>query len=281
MVREWCWAVSAIFSIHRPSRIWVSWAAKRMDIQTVSHPKEHLMPWTIQSDIEIFVFFFYCRTESWYSGVSRWTFVPFIQPEEHRQHSAIHCSTASTATPYVLQRCYQENTLHQRGQWVFVVFESDNFVRLSSSSPTQRGLNVAHDLQLFCAVVEWHCGIRIVIISIADGLFVQILLHMSIYNRNFIENFHFHFNNKNIFVSLPGDTLGMEGNVYERRPSTSQQNWFEHKQQSYSNIFVTPPGTESDRVRLEKMTDAEREGSYGKIVIKDRHECEFEFYYYY
>lgn len=57
MVREWCWAVSAIFSIHRPSRIWVSWAAKRMDIQTVSHPKEHLMPWTIQSDIEIFVFF--------------------------------------------------------------------------------------------------------------------------------------------------------------------------------------------------------------------------------
>lgn len=70
--------------------------------------------------------------------------------------------------------------------------------------------------------------------------------------------------------------MGMEGNVYERRPSTSQQNWFEHKQQSYSNIFVTPPGTESDRVRLEKMTDAEREGSYGKIVIKDRHECEFE-----
>lgn len=63
----------------------------------------------------------------------------------------------------------------------------------------------------------------------------------------------------------------MEGNVIERRPSTSQQNWFEHKQQSYTNIFVTPPN-ESDRVRLEKMTDAEREASFNKIVIKDRHE---------
>lgn len=63
----------------------------------------------------------------------------------------------------------------------------------------------------------------------------------------------------------------MEGNVIERRHSTNQQNWFEHKQQSYTNIFVTPPG-EQDRVRLEKMTDAEREASLGKIVIKDRHE---------
>lgn len=69
---------------------------------------------------------------------------------------------------------------------------------------------------------------------------------------------------------MPGDTLGMEGNVIERRPSTNQQNWFEHKQQSYSNIFVTPPN--EDRGRLEKMTDAERDSSIGKIVIKDRHE---------
>lgn len=62
----------------------------------------------------------------------------------------------------------------------------------------------------------------------------------------------------------------MEGNIIERRPSTSQQNWFENKQQSYTNIFVTPPN--DDRVRLEKLTDAEREASLGKIVIKDRHE---------
>lgn len=73
------------------------------------------------------------------------------------------------------------------------------------------------------------------------------------------------------FSTYTGDTLGMEGNVIERRPSTSQQNWFENKQQSYTNIFVTPPN-EADRVRLEKMTDGERDASLGKIVIKDRHE---------
>lgn len=60
----------------------------------------------------------------------------------------------------------------------------------------------------------------------------------------------------------------MEGNVIERRPTSGQQNWFDHKQQSYSNIFVTPP-TDQER----KLAEAERgESSIGKIVIKDRHE---------
>lgn len=67
----------------------------------------------------------------------------------------------------------------------------------------------------------------------------------------------------------------MEGNVIERRPSTNQQAWFENKQQSYSNIFVTPPG-EQER-KFERMSTADRDDStIGKIVIKDRHEGIFQ-----
>lgn len=79
-------------------------------------------------------------------------------------------------------------------------------------------------------------------------------------------------NNFNPIPSIPGDTLGMEGNVIERRPTTGPQNWFEHKQQSQMNIFVTPPN-EAER----KMLEAERgESSIGKIVIKDRHESTYQ-----
>lgn len=82
--------------------------------------------------------------------------------------------------------------------------------------------------------------------------------------------------NSNLFFSI-GDTLGMEGNVIERRPSTNQQAWFENKQQSYSNIFVTPPG-EQER-KLERMSEVDRDDSHiGKIVIKDRHEGIFKNY---
>lgn len=60
----------------------------------------------------------------------------------------------------------------------------------------------------------------------------------------------------------------MEGNIIERRPTTGPHNWFEHKQLSHANIFVTPPN-EAER----KLQETERgESSIGKFVIKDRHE---------
>lgn len=73
-----------------------------------------------------------------------------------------------------------------------------------------------------------------------------------------------------------GDTLGMEGNVIERRTS-SVQSWSDARQSTlpstststavptYSNIFVTPPGDTENRT----ITD---ETAANKIQIKDKHD---------
>lgn len=83
---------------------------------------------------------------------------------------------------------------------------------------------------------------------------------------------------KNIFLFFLAETLGMEGNVIERRTSSVQQ-WNEARQSTvpstsstavpaYSNIFVTPPVD----VDSKKISDQDA-NELAALNIKDKHEC--------
>lgn len=77
-------------------------------------------------------------------------------------------------------------------------------------------------------------------------------------------------------INADSDTLGMEGNVIERRTSTVAPTWNDTQKQStsagFSNIIVTPPSNEPQhRGRLEKMQEVDNDGT-SKIQIKDKYE---------
>lgn len=101
-------------------------------------------------------------------------------------------------------------------------------------------------------------------------------------------------------IPITADTLGMEGNLIERRTSSAHL-WSEARQQtaptpstsqsltttpvavsSYSNIFVTPP-VQSDaehRPHLVKMKEVEsaESGASKLSQIKDKHDGEIQNY---
>lgn len=77
-------------------------------------------------------------------------------------------------------------------------------------------------------------------------------------------------------INADSDTLGMEGNVIERRTSSVAPSWNDPQKQStsasFSNIIVTPPSNEPQhRGRLEKMQEVDNDVT-SKIQIKDKHE---------
>lgn len=77
-------------------------------------------------------------------------------------------------------------------------------------------------------------------------------------------------------INADSDTLGMEGNVIERRQSTVAPTWNDTQKQStsagFSNIIVTPPSSDPHhRGRLEKMQEIDNDGT-SKIQIKDKYE---------
>lgn len=95
---------------------------------------------------------------------------------------------------------------------------------------------------------------------------------------------------KTLFIQnkTTADTLGMEGNVIERRTSTAQL-WADARQQTvpstssaspggvpaYSNIFVTPPDHDH-RPHLERMKEVDKPeiGASKLSQIKDKHDGE-------
>lgn len=77
-------------------------------------------------------------------------------------------------------------------------------------------------------------------------------------------------------INADSDTLGMEGNVIERRTSTVAPTWTDPQKQStsaaFSNIIVTPPSNEPHhRARLEKMQEIDSDAT-SNIQIKDKYE---------
>lgn len=77
-------------------------------------------------------------------------------------------------------------------------------------------------------------------------------------------------------INADSDTLGMEGNVIERRTSTVATAWNDPQKQStsagFSNIIVTPPSSDPHhRGRLEKMQEIDSDTT-AKIQIKDKYE---------
>lgn len=78
-------------------------------------------------------------------------------------------------------------------------------------------------------------------------------------------------------INADSDTLGMEGNVIERRTSTVAPSWTDQQKQSTSagssNIIVTPPSNDPQhRARLEKMQEVDNSDETSKIQIKDKYE---------
>lgn len=79
-------------------------------------------------------------------------------------------------------------------------------------------------------------------------------------------------------INTDSDTLGMEGNVIERRQSIVTPTWTEAKPPpSPAGIFVTPPAVvttpdQDHRHRLEKMQEFDADDATSKIQIKDRYE---------
>lgn len=81
-------------------------------------------------------------------------------------------------------------------------------------------------------------------------------------------------------INADSDTLGMEGNVIERRTSTVAPTWTDPQKQStsagFSNIIVTPPSNEPHhRARLEKMQEIDNDVT-SNIQIKDKYEGKTE-----
>lgn len=97
-------------------------------------------------------------------------------------------------------------------------------------------------------------------------------------------------------VYSPADTLGMEGNVIERRTSSAAL-WSDARQQTaptssssqsltttpvnvpaYSNIFVTPPTELEQRKQLTKAKEAENPDIPASKLsqIKDKHDGEIQ-----
>lgn len=76
-------------------------------------------------------------------------------------------------------------------------------------------------------------------------------------------------------INADSDTLGMEGNVIERRTSTVAPMWTSEEQRepstsNYSKIIVTPP---HEHGRLERMHEFDSANDDSKIQIKEKHDC--------